>query len=143
MKSAPLSSPFHNDPEYPLYLYGSALVHSARIPALLLWLGLNAVVLVRNFGEPALLAGLPILKGLCVLLLVLSALMVASGVRRPILHRRIDQQMKEDMLYTKKNLTLKEFGRSHLSQLLGKVGTFTALHLLIIQLCHGYQKFLG
>ncbi|GEM44451.1 hypothetical protein [Deinococcus cellulosilyticus] len=147
MKSSPLSplsSPFQNDPEYPLYLYGSALVHSARVPALLLWMGLNLVVLVRNFGGAALADTLVYLKVFCMLMLLACAVMIAVGVRLPTLRTQTDGYMKSDMLYTQqKNVSMQDFSRSHLAQLLGKVGTFTCLHLLVIQLCAAYQKYLG
>ena len=147
MKSSPLTSltsPFQNDPEYPLYLYGAALVHSARVPALLLWLGLNAVVLIRNFGPADATGLLMSLKVFCVLMLIGCALMIAVGVRLPALRSRTDLYMKTDMLYTRqKNVSMQDFSQSHLAQLLGKVGTFTTLHLLVIQLCAAYQKYLA
>lgn len=144
MKTTPLSSassPFQNDPEYPIYLYTTALLHSARVPGLLLWVVLNATVVLRAAGQPEMAPLMVALKSGGLLLMVLTLVLTLWGTQQPTLHKTIDAHMKSDMLHTQKAQSMLEFGRSHIAQLLGKLGTFVALSLLIRELCHGWQRW--
>ncbi|WP_034341658.1 hypothetical protein [Deinococcus misasensis] len=145
MKTTPLSSassPFQNDPEYPIYLYTTALVHSARVPALLLWVVLNATVVLRAAGQSEMAPLMVALKSGGLLLMVVTLVLTVWSAQQPTLRKTIDANMKSDMLYTQKAQSMRKFARSHIAQLLGKLGTFVALSLLIRELCFGWHRWL-
>lgn len=145
MKTSTLSlapSPFQNDPEYPIYLYTTALLYSARVPAVLLWVVLNATVVLRAAGHPEVAALMLALKSAGLVLMVLTLLLTLWGAQQPALRKTTDAHMKSDMLYTQKARSMRQFGRSHIAQLLGKLGTFVALSLLIREVCYGWQRWL-